>query len=400
MSYSIPFSQFLLLFSVFTSCQLTSADSFGVPATCRGDGKTDVTACLQQTMIWARHNGQTEVDLPPGTFLVSQPLVILDRIRLFGSGRGDSNYVGTVLRASPSFPAGQPLTILGGRTGGPYYNVQIAQLTLDCAGLAGVGLLNTQAEEHSEGRSLLIEACPNASVDIEGSGAQNSGPFEDLEILPGGASTVSTVCVKVANVISFRGVQDVTCNANAYQTRPGVAFAVDGGSTYLNTHVEHFQTAFSLGSPVNSADGMFVADGQFGPDVDTGVFITGGVANQNLALLGIRCYSCSNLLIDSVTGNTMPQTTSLGWYFLGNGPGETKNVLSSQYGLQTQLYTPVIQGLTAMPALQLTPSSNPADCTESTRGVEMMDESDPSGADHVKVCARLASGDFGWVRIF
>jgi Pectate lyase superfamily protein len=427
------------------------------PAPCHGDGKTDVTSCITGFMSWAHRNGSTASLLLPGTYVVSQPIVIPDKMSLVGSGRGDPGYVGTVLQASASFPANQPLVVMGGSTGGPYFSVQVTNMTLDCHGRASHAIENTQAEEHSYGRQLLIEGCPDTGVLVQGSGAQNSGPFDDLEIYPGVAGTATTTCIKVSNAISFRGVSNLTCNAEHYQTQPRVAIQVDGGSSYTGIHVEHFATAVGAGSASNSADGMFIANAQFGPDVATGIAIANNSSNQNISLFGVRCFSCSQILTDSITGRTL-STTALGFYLLGDGGGPGNTLLTSASGLQAQVYAPVTQGATAIgpgnnqhwnstltvwdatswgqtrtieadaanqgdvnlheyrdsagrvmaavkpdgtfevPSVQYIPESNNLPCDIDHRGTSRLEPS--SSGDHAKMCAMTAAGTMSWIQIF
>jgi hypothetical protein len=403
--------------------------------------------------------GDGEVSLTQGTYTIDSPLVIPNKIEVTGEGRGDVELTGTTIRASPSFPVGQPLVLLGPAPG-PNFGVRIQNLTLDCNGRAGVGLQNFFSEELSYGKDLLITNCGSIGLDVETGGAQNSGPFQNLEIYPGSGPIVNTAttCVKIVNVIAFRGVTGLTCNAGSfYSSRPDVAMQIDGGAFYQDIHVEHFTTGIALGSSVTSADSTHIVNTQFGPDVATGILIQQGFHNQNLAIIGASCFGCSSLLLDQIMGNNITET-SLGWYLIGNGADGGKTIFSSQYGLAQQIEGPLqawsatlgagnvqnsntvsiwnatpggatsaveIQGsgqgttdffewrdnggqlLSSIASdgsfhtslLQLLPSA-PQPCDINTRGTQQFTQGTGSLADHFLICAQRDGGAYAWVPVF
>jgi hypothetical protein len=213
----------------------------------------------------------------------------------------------------------------------PSFGVRVENLTIDGSGVAGVCLENRVSEEQSAGRDLLLTNCTQDPLLVAGGAAQNSGPFEDLEIYPGPTGP-NTVCVRIENVIGFRGIRGLTCNAGEKQKRPNVAMAVDGGGLYSDIHVEHFATGLSLGSRVTSADSMTIINGQFGPDVDTGISINARPGNQNITVIGMSCVGCRRLLFDGIKGVT-DDHTSLGIYALGDGTGSAKPLLTNGEGM-------------------------------------------------------------------
>src|ERR1700742_3196442 len=77
--------------------------SWAAVVDCRGDGTTDVTVCLQNAANSAA-NGKLQVLLGYGTYLISATIIVPNGVQFIGIGRGDQNFVGTVLRASNSFP--------------------------------------------------------------------------------------------------------------------------------------------------------------------------------------------------------------------------------------------------------------------------------------------------------
>ena len=308
----------------------------------KGDGVTDDLPAINNAFAAAAKTGQ-RILFPAGTYAVSNTVLIPDKTQIYGMGRGDAGFVNTVIKALPSFPSGGTLVQMGPAPG-PDFGVQITNLTIDGSAVAGTCLSNTYAEELSYGKDLLLTNCGKAGLLISSGAAQNSGPFENLEIYPGSGAAVNTntVCIQVSGVVAFRGIQGVTCNAGSfYSSRPAVGLALDGEGYYADIHVEHVTTAISLGSSTNSADGMTVANGQFGPDVVTGVAITAqpGINNQNITVLGMSCFGCTSLLTDAELGTNITDE-SLGWYMIGNGAGGGKPMLSGNNGFGARFYGP------------------------------------------------------------
>ena len=299
----------------------------GATSTCAADGKTDVTACLQNALTWGQQHGDAQLFLQKGTYLVSKGIVIPDRMELIGTGRGDANYIGTVIQASYSIFPLHGTVITMGVSGQMNFGVQVKNLTIDGGDRADFGLQNLYSMELSYGEDLLIVNYLKAGLDIETSSAQNSGPFRNLEIYPLTNGTTDTRCIIVQNVIAFRGIEGVTCNAGGYITRPAIALQLDGAGSYSSFHVEHFTTAVQLGSTVTPADGLIFMNGQFGPDVDTGVVIAPETPDQNLSIFGVSCYSCTNVLNDQITARSI--THAVGFYLMGNGAGNSPRVLTS-----------------------------------------------------------------------
>lgn len=311
----------ILALPVLCSAQ-TSLTTFGG----NGNGVQDNSPAFASAFASLAGKAQ-QILLPGGTFLISEPLLVPSRFQVIGTGRGDIGAWNTVLKAGPNFPQGQPLVIMGDGPG-PDFGVQVKNMTLDGSQLASACLLNNVSEELSYGRDLLMTHCHYGLV-VMGSGAQNSGPFENLEIYPTGGSDAT--CITVSNVISFRGVEGVTCSGIA-TTGQGIGLWLDGQAFYKDIHVEHVQTGISLGTPSGAADGMTIINAEFGPTVSTGLQISSRGGNQNVTLMGLACVGCTALLQDDIMGVTDTHS-SLGFYAIGDGAGSSKPAFSDASGV-------------------------------------------------------------------
>lgn len=367
-----------------------------------GNGVTDDLPAIHRALETAAHAGG-RILFPAGTYGVSATLVIPTKTQIFGVGRGDPAFantgsINTVVKALPNFPRGAALVQMGASPA-PDFGVQIENMTLDGSSIAGTCLLNLYSEEQSFGRNLVLANCTEAGLRVAGSGAQNSGPYENLEILPGAGtgSNANTRCVEIKAVDAFRGIQGLTCNAGTdYSSRPAIAMELDGTGVYQGIHIEHFATAVVLGNASDPADTLIFAGGGFGPDVTTGLVISKRprMNNQNLTILGISCSTCKTLLQDEITG-THISDTSLGWYLLGNGAGKNKAILSSNSGVGGQLFGPL-----RTPEIQLTSAGAKPTCSGSNRGTFWFVQSPPGAADHVQVCSKSAADNYAWATIF
>lgn len=303
----------------------TNLSSFGAI----GDGVSDNSDAFSAAFTALADKGQ-QILVPNGTYVISRPLVVPSRFQIIGTGRGDAFAWNTVIKAGPNFPLGAPLVVMGSDAG-PDFGIQVKNMTLDGSGIVSSCLVNTVSEELSYAEDLLLTQCHYGLVVI-GSGAQNSGPYRNLEIYPTGGSDAT--CVTVSNVISFRGVEGVTCNGSGADSE-NIGLWLDGQGFYSDIHAEHVETAVLLGTPSGSADGMTIANVHFGPSVKTGIDISNRPGNQNITLIGLSCVGCSALLQDDVMGITNNHT-SLGFYALGDGAGSSKPLLSNASGIPSR----------------------------------------------------------------
>jgi hypothetical protein len=133
-----------------------------------------------------------------GTWTTTVTLILPTKNQLEGSGRGDVGFGGTVIQASKPFPQNTAIIEMGNTS--PSMGVRIENLTIDCNHLPGAtGIHNKKSQEQSGLHHILIENIAGISFDVEGSGAQNSGPHEDLGFAGGENADVTSasLCAKV-----------------------------------------------------------------------------------------------------------------------------------------------------------------------------------------------------------
>ena len=303
---------------------------------CQANGQADTYDCVMQAFANTAHQGNSLVNFPGGTYGTTKPIVVPNKMHMNGTGRGDPGGMGTTFIALPGFPVGQPVIQLG-EAPGPDFDVWVSNLTVDCNYNTSVGISNQYAEEMSGADHVLISRCYGVGLSVTGGGAQNSGPYSNLEIYPGGGKYVTgnSLCVLIDNVVGFRGLDAVTCNPGSYYSqRPWVGIQLNGAGSITNSHVEHAANAIALGSKAMAADAVIIQNMRFGPDIGTGVLITNpGPNNENISMFALGCAGCQKALLeDRMTGNIIRDPT-IGFYLLGNGGGGGKNVWSSNSGV-------------------------------------------------------------------
>lgn len=315
---------------------LISAHRSHAAVECVADGVTDVASCLQAALDEAKSSGNMQVALGNGTYVVNAPLTVPSGVKFLGKGRGDAGYIGTVLRVGSAFPLNGTVVEMG-TAGTQNVGVLVKGMTIDGQGRAAYALEDLYAGDRSRGEDLSLFNFTMAGLHVAGAGASGAGPFKDLEIYPLEFASAATNCILVHSVPIFLGVDGATCNAgNSSGLRPNVAVQVDGNGPYSDIHVESYVMGYQLGSATTAADGIVVSNGQLGPRVDTALTITSSAANQDIALFGISCYSCSITLNDLVTGNS--QYWPVGWYLEGSGlPISNRRVFSSNAGTSNNL---------------------------------------------------------------
>ena len=307
-----------------------------------GDGVTDDLTAINNALSAASSKGQ-RILFPAGTYAVSGTVVVPSKTEIEGVGRGDASSINTVIKALPNFNGS---TVVQMGTGpAANFGVQVKNMTIDGSGTVGICLSNFYSQDLSYGKDLMLTNCGAIALLISSASAQNSGPFENIEIHSGGGSavTASSICAQVTGLTSFRGIKGITCDAGTgYATRPSVALALDGAGHYSDIHVQHFSTAVSLGSASLAADGVVIENAQFGPDVATGIAVTApsGINNQDLTILGVSCVGCTSLLNDAELGTNITDS-GLGSYLTGNGAGSGKSLLASSNGVGAKLYGPL-----------------------------------------------------------
>jgi hypothetical protein len=198
-----------------------------------------------------------KVTLGRGTWVTKVPIVIPTKSQLEGSGRGDPGFSGTVIQADSSFPPVAAVIEMGNAA--TSMGVRVENLTIDCNNVAGcIGLQNVRSQEQSGARHLLIENITGIGLDVEGSAAQNSGPFEDLEFYGGTdfRTTTASQCARIVNVPAFRGIHGATCNFNNYFVHPFIGIQMDSTGTLNDIHLEGVDIGIGVGVAVPGTGAM------------------------------------------------------------------------------------------------------------------------------------------------
>lgn len=276
-------------------------------------------------------NKSVQVTMGRGTWITTTPIVVPTKSQLEGSGRGDPGFSGTVIQADASFPTNTAIVEMGNAA--TSMGVRVENLTIDCNNIAGcIGLQNFRSQEQSGARHVLIENITGVGLDVEGSGAQNSGPYEDMEFA-GGLDfnvTPASLCARIVNVPAFRGLHGATCNFNNYAIHPAIGIQMDSPGTLNDIHIEGTQIGIGVGVSVLGSGAILQNIYGGGPNIQTLVRVYSG---REILVTGLVRSTTPNLLVHN--GHTS-HSASLAFYVVHDAghhpPGMTALANAAENG--------------------------------------------------------------------
>jgi len=276
--------------------------------------------------------------IPKGTCITNSALTVPNKVHLFGLNDGDTGAQGSVIKMGPSFPTSTPLLIMG--TTPNSFQVQVTDLTINCNGVAGsIGIQNNWSQENSFAQRVTFGGCLAEDVDVETTGAQNSGPYQNLFMGSKTGAGAATQCIKINNVPGLRGVRSFTCDMTGYTTEPTYAVTMDGAGAVLEDG--HFQNSVNgLALGFNAATYGVEASNLTGGAVMTNlidVAPSGTNAVYNYTFKNLTQNGATNAVADGQTGNTFsaPSFGSIGLYACGDLFGKNKTCISTIPNLPT-----------------------------------------------------------------
>lgn len=238
----------------------------------KGDGLTDDTAALNTALAAVSSKGGGYLFLPRGTYEISSEIVIPNGVQMVGLGWGNPpeyGQFGTVIQANSNFSVnatfpGNMMLAIDGQS--DTYGAGASNLTLDCNNIPGCGgLYRGHANEQTYFKRITVVNfstyglyicgagengdAPHVCGGNSNSGAQGDGPDEDLQFLPNTAATANTIPVVLRDVMSYRGLHNVTINTlSTSPNQPTYGGWMSGvGLNVRNVHMEGPANGFLLG---------------------------------------------------------------------------------------------------------------------------------------------------------
>jgi hypothetical protein len=318
-------------------------------------GNSSMT-CAQSPWINLNPIPDSIILLPAGTITLASGSnwVLPNYTRLIGEGTGASGTSTTTIVAGSSFSGAMIQMGWNNTTPPPHYSanpcpggngicfgISVEDLSLNGSGIAGVGILNENSQEHSYVARVSMYQIPGTGLQIGGAGqdgngccqAQNSGPYSNILVAPGTAATSSTVCAQVLGEPDTRGIHGITCEANG---TPEAAILLDSDNTTIeDAHLDGFHDGILVGSMASESNNvqsnvLFNITGSvdFGPMTNLIHISKASPGNTtDLTILGATSINDSNgnptnTIQDDETGTagtTLPYTTDphVGMYVLG-----------------------------------------------------------------------------------
>ena len=260
-----------------------------------------------------------------------------------------------------------PLVQMGPSTGGPYFGVVVAYLTVDCHNVAGcTGILNNESEENSAVFHVQIWDAPAVGLHVSAyntsdsthPAATNSGPYQHIEIaykicpcttaigiqVDGPGSTISGAAsarvVREFNDITVSGGGAALNACGNGSSNSGIALGMEvyGVSTsFTNSHIEYVCNGLVIGtssaSLCSTYGGSCDTHGVLVSNVSIGTLTGGGSAvavgnpsnaaplSADITVMGVsNGASSSATLQDNTTGASLSyaKDPTVGFYALGH----------------------------------------------------------------------------------
>ena len=266
-----------------------------------------------------------EVHLMRRTWITNASIIVPNKSLLLGSGRGDAGLSGTVIQSGPLFPSSTPVVQMGSAP--IAMGVRVENLTVDCNNKIGAtGVQNKWSQEESGLHHVLILNCPVSGLDVETSAAQNSGPYEDLEVLNYeicSNCSSATVPIIVKEVTAFRGILGATINSDGARSS-GTGIQIDSSGSFTDIHCEHVDSCLLMGSQ-QATSAVTASNIECGPATLECVIFSNAYDSRNLTVLGIVATS-GNLVADQINDKFISLSDvggSLGMYSVGSGNSHT-----------------------------------------------------------------------------
>jgi hypothetical protein len=303
--------------------------------------------------------------LPPAAstpITISATWVLPNRTRIVGAGRTLTTIqVSSGFTPTTMIQMGNSTLCPSGCTGVVISDLRLdGQGTLNTKALASlIGIMNKNSQEGSYVSHVTFRYFEGTSLDIETSGANNSGPYEDNALGGGGSSCVSsgvcsnqnsaTSCIKIVNA-QTHGIHGFTCTAgylNSSGAGPSAGLYLDGnGNSIQDGHFEGVKDGVVVGDQASVAGNVILnitgaSGGGTSGDIVNIVHIcnpatssgsqtapcthfTGSVTD--LSLSQIQTYTSSstytlNAIQDDETSTTLTGKNSGEPFYIGAGAG-------------------------------------------------------------------------------
>lgn len=258
-----------------------------------GDGSTDDYAAITAAMAACSATGGGVVAFPTGHYVVSQTLIVPDRVRLVGT----SPQVSACRIGTKSPFTGTILVDLGDNLSA-LFGVRLENLFIDASDVASTGVRMRQPNERCGIFNCVIEAFNDTGVDISG-GAGAICELSNVEVYgPNNVTGHGIVYDQNDGILILR---HITLGATVGNTGNGVDMRQ--GTLYADgIHVEKFQDGIELGRTDVDVQ-AYIAAITGDANMTNLIHITG--ADRGATICAAYANGCTNTIKDDVLGRTI-----------------------------------------------------------------------------------------------
>ena len=277
-----------------------------------GDGITDDLAAIDNAVLVAAEaitsDSNGYVSLPPGVFMVTNQVILPNKVRLVGAGRSS-----TFIKAAVTFPTSTAVVKFG--TTSNVFAVRLENMTVDCSSIASsIGVYSARAQEQCGLRDAVVLNFRDIGVKLDtnigvGVALENvecygySGGWNDGIYL-----STSSAVLSIRNC-TVTGVLAATSGINALNV-------VLGHVDVTNLHCETVANGVYMDT---NASGNLVCLSGHSACVD--VLEIKADNNGNVTVHAMRPNGSTNCVNDLRTGRLIPGSVQVGFYMIGSGSG-------------------------------------------------------------------------------
>lgn len=289
----------------------------------KGDGFTDayasITAALAQALVkvavtndYNDGGGQVGaiVYLPPGNYVVSNTIIVPDRVMLMGAGTNATmlSAMGPNIHLS-GFPDNAPVARLGGvnlDTGTTdVYGCRIENMMVHGQSATGsVGIYSEGPNENSGLRNVWVAGAGDVGIHFVRAGSGNPPADFGIDTVTAGCIAGGAGAIFLENISGHFIATNIKVGTGTPNTGYGIKIGRTGSATLIGVHAENCDIAIDAGNDTQQSAGTIIGL-TCHPSVNTAVRVRNTPTTCDWEIIGLSAGGATNSVIDDIAGITL-----------------------------------------------------------------------------------------------
>ena len=299
-----------------------------------GNGTADDGAALQAAINAASYSSSDNVgavvDIPSGTYITNQQLIIPNKVHVRGNGPFSTRF-----KAGGSFPTSTALVRIGDGAGSPTFNSLLEGVAIDCNDVAGsIGVMSNQCQEGSGLKNVRVTNFKATGISFSTSGCQN-WTLSELGVLHTDSAAVGIDINASAGANKLTAIS-VNSNNATTSDNPGIRL-VSSSAIMDKIHCERHVTGVSVGNACNvviiGINGSATVDALLSASAP-------GVAAHDIN------QNSSTIAVNDIYNGVSFTVNAGGWWMLSNDGGANAKSLFTSANQNNRIVGPTVFGNT------------------------------------------------------